>query len=139
GVPFKINLKGQIDRIDDFNGTTRVIDYKTGQVSSDQVEIVEWPDLISDYKASGKSFQVLMYAFMLNSLGMIDDPIEAGIISMRNLNSGFLKFAKKNRKGHGAIKNSIITKEILKNFEIQLSDLLGEILDPEIDFIEKEI
>ncbi|NNK72322.1 MAG: PD-(D/E)XK nuclease family protein, partial [Flavobacteriaceae bacterium] len=124
GVPFKINLKGQIDRIDDFNGTTRVIDYKTGQVSSDQVEIVEWADLISDYKASGKSFQVLMYAFMLNSLGMIDDPIEAGIISMRNLNSGFLKFAKKNRKGRGAIKNSIITKEILKNFEIQLSDLL---------------
>ena len=137
-ISFPIRLKGQIDRVDEFNGVTRVIDYKTGKVLQNQVEIVHWDEITTDYFKYGKSFQILLYAFIMNNNKKFHEPIEAGIISFKNLGAGFLKFAKKDRTGNGATKESLISHEFLEAFHIELKKLILEIYNPEIDFIEKQ-
>ena len=62
-------------------------------------------------------------------------PIEAGIISFKNLKAGFLPFNFKEDKEI----NSIINEEILSNYLEQMVLLLSEILDQNIPFEEKII
>ncbi len=138
GLGFPIKLKGKVDRIDQFNGTTRVIDYKSGKVEQNKVEIVNWEDLTTDYDKYSKSFQVLCYAYMMHINKQITLPIEAGIISFKNLNSGFLKFGKK-ASTHSRTKDQLITEETLNNFEIELKKLILEICNPKLNFVEKEL
>ena len=63
---------------------------------------------------------------------------EAGIISFKNLNVGFLKFGTKD-KPRSQKKDQIITQESLEKYLVELKTLIREICDPEIPFIEKEI
>jgi len=137
-LDFKVKLKGTVDRVDEYNGITRIMDYKTGKVSNLEVTIVNWRDLTSDYKKYSKNFQILAYAYMMNVKKPLNFPIEAGVISFKNLNSGFLKFTKKEdsrtRKG-----DSFITQDTLISYFEELKKLIIEICNPEINFIEKEL
>lgn len=137
-LDFPIFMRGKVDRVENANGITRIIDYKTGKVTQDKIEIVDWEDLTSDYDKYSKSFQVLAYTKMMQDQSSIDLPVEAGIISFKNLKSGFLKFGKKD-KPRTQNKETAINKEILGAFEIELKKLITEICDPEIPFKEKEI
>jgi ATP-dependent helicase/nuclease subunit B len=137
---FPVRLKGTVDRIDECNGTLRIIDYKTGKVIQSKVEIVNWEDLTTDYDKYSKSFQVLAYAYMLNTEIPFTTPVEAGIISFKNLQGDyFLKFAKKDKAGNGATKDQVISSEILDAYFIELKTLILEICNPEVDFVEKEV
>ena len=136
---FPININGKIDRIDAYNGMHRIIDYKTGNVQQNEVEIVNWEDITSDYKKFSKSFQVLAYAYMMYHSKQIQFPIEAGIISFKNLKSGFLKFSEKDKTGPYAKKNSLITEETINSFSLELKKLILEICNPDTPFTEKEI
>jgi len=132
-----VKIKGKVDRVDECNGITRIIDYKTGRVQHNQIEIANWEYITTDYKKYSKSFQVLTYAYMMQKSSAINLPIEAGIISFKNLSAGFLKFTKK----EGALsqsKNSLITQNTIDAFEIQLKHLISEICNQDIDFTEKE-
>ena len=135
---FPICLKGNIDRIDICDGVPRILDYKTSKVTQKDLNLVDWPPLVEDYKAHNKSFQLLMYAYMLNKSQGLPLPLEAGILSFKNLNAGVLKFTKKNRLGRGAYKQTQITPDILEAFEAQLKLLLSTIFDIYNDFIEKK-
>jgi len=136
---FAVNIGGKVDRVDLVDGILRIIDYKTGKVAQNQLEIVDWAELTTDYDKYAKPFQVLMYATMLLQNKPENMPVEAGVISFKNLAQGFLKFAKKDKAGTGAIKESNIDETILENFNEQLKKLILEICDPKIEFIEKEI
>lgn len=136
---FEVRLKGTVDRIDEFNGTLRIIDYKTGKVNPGQVEIVDWEDITLDYNKYSKSFQVLAYAYMLNETELISQPIEAGIISFKNLQGDyFLKFGQKPSL-RSRDKDQNITSETLVHFHEVLKRLIIEICNREIDFIEKDV
>ena len=135
---FPIQLKGTVDRIDLCNGVTRIIDYKTGKVDQSKVSVIQWEDLLTDYDKYSKSFQVLMYVYMLLKDKKINLPVEAGIISFKNLSAGFIPFIKK-ESSHDRHKDSVITQETLNDFEIQLKNLILEIFDMDQDFIEKEL
>ncbi|RKE98732.1 PD-(D/E)XK nuclease family protein [Ichthyenterobacterium magnum] len=135
---FKVNLTGKVDRVDEFNGVTRIIDYKTGRVDQGKVEVVDWKNITQDYDKYSKSFQVLMYAYMMFRSKMVTLPLEAGIISFKNLNSGFLRFAKKESQ-YTRTKEQLITEDTLGAFEKELKKLIIEICNPEINFIEKEL
>lgn len=137
-LDFEVNIGGTVDRVDEYNGVTRIIDYKTGKVDQAKVDVVNWEDITTDYTKYSKSFQILTYAYMLNNDSPLNFPIEAGIISFKNLNAGFLKFSKKEKAGKSN-KNTLITQETLDNFYQELKKLIIEICNPEIDFIEKEI
>ena len=135
---FPIKIKGKVDRVDECNGIIRIIDYKTGNVQQNQLEIVNWEDITADYKKYSKSFQVLTYAYMMQKSNKISLPIEAGIISFKNLSSGFLKFSKK-ESAFSRSKNSLVTDDTLLDFEAELKKLILEICNPKIDFTEKEV
>ena len=138
-IDFPINLTGKIDRIDQYNGVARIIDYKTGRVEQSSVEVVNWQDITTNYSKFSKSFQILTYALMMSDSKKIKLPIEAGIISFKNLSQGFLKFAKKDKSSTYAKKDTLITEETLKKFSIELKQLLIEICNQNIPFTEKEI
>jgi hypothetical protein len=136
---FPIRLKGKVDRVDEYNGVTRVIDYKTGKVEQNKVQLEHWEDITTDYGKYSKSFQVLCYAFMMNHSKPFTNETEAGIISFKNLKSGFIKFNKLSRETGKLEKNTHINQEILTDFFKELKHLIHEIFNPEIDFVEKEI
>lgn len=137
GLDFKICLKGTIDRIDEVNGVLRIVDYKTGKVKPADMKVTNWEMLISDEKYS-KAFQVLMYAYIYlkNKVSgetytteLHDfDALESGIVSFKNLKSGFMKF-----------NGQRLNPEILEAFVIQLDALLFELFDPNMAFEEKEL
>ena len=95
-------------------------------------------DITTDYKKYSKSFQVLTYVLMLHLNNEVNLPVEAGIISFKSLSKGLLKFGTKDTPGSRK-KDNNITLETLEYFSKELSKLILEICNPEIDFIEKEV
>ena len=138
-LDFPVKLTGKVDRVDEYNGVTRIVDYKTGRVDANKVEIVNWEDITTDYTKYSKSFQVLTYAYMMLLSNEITLPVEAGIVSFKNLKAGFLKFSKKDKAGNGAKKDALITQETLDDFYVELKTLILEICNPNIPFTEKEV
>ena len=140
GLDSKIKIYGEIDRIDTYDGITRIIDYKTGLVNKSDVTISDWDLILSDYKKYSKSFQLLTYAyiFMNSSHGITFTDLETGIYSFRKLKEGFHKFNfKPTSKAKDA--KSKIDLEILTEFEKQLKKLILEIHDINVPFVEKKI
>ena len=130
-LPFPVLIKGNVDRIEECNGIIRIIDYKTGKVEKPNVTLKSWNGLTEDIK-NDKIIQILAYAYMYEN-EVNRKLIEAGIISFKNLKSGFLPFNFKD----GKVENAIIGEEILSNYLEQMVLLLNEILDKEIPFEEK--
>ena len=138
-LKFPVYLTGKVDRVDEYNDVTRIIDYKTGRVEQRLVEIVNWEDITTDYNKYSKSFQVLTYALMMHHSKQLKSPVEAGIISFKNLSAGFLKYAKKDKAGAYAKKDTLITEETLNQFSIELKQLILEICNIDIPFTKKEV
>ncbi|MGY5849297.1 PD-(D/E)XK nuclease family protein [Salegentibacter sp. F14] len=138
-LKFPVFIRGKVDRLENTNDITRIIDYKTGKVQQAQLKIVDWELLASDYDKYSKSFQVLTYASLIKNSLDLSRPVEAGVISFKNLQSGFLKFTK-NEKAHqrGGGKTEL-DPEIMEAFQAELKKLIVEICNPKMAFIEKEI
>ena len=132
-LPFPVLIKGNVDRIEERNGIIRIIDYKTGKVEKASVTLKSWNRLTEDIK-NDKIIQVLAYAFMYEQQAN-EKPIEAGIISFKNLKAGFLPFIIKEDK----VSITEISALVLSNYLEQLVLLLNEILDVTIPFEEKII
>ncbi|MDG2431659.1 PD-(D/E)XK nuclease family protein [Flavobacterium sp.] len=132
-LPFPVLIKGNVDRIEERNGTIRIIDYKTGKVEKASVTLKTWKGLTEEIK-NDKIIQVLAYAFMYEN-EVNGKPIEAGIISFKNLKSGFLPFNFKEEKDS----EFIINDAIMNNYLEQIVLLLQEILDQNIPFEEKVV
>ena len=133
GIDFPVKLHGQVDRVDELNGVLRIIDYKTGMVSSTNLRVPEFENLRDEKHL--KAIQVLLYAYLFTKSKNynFNQPLEAGIYSFKNLNSGFLPidFALPRKKPE-----TNITAEKLEEFITELKIYIKEIYNPEIDFIE---
>ncbi|UPT72150.1 MAG: PD-(D/E)XK nuclease family protein [Flavobacterium sp. JAD_PAG50586_2] len=130
-LPFPVLIKGNVDRIELRNGKVRIVDYKTGKVEQRNVTLKDWNGLTDDIK-NEKIIQVLAYAFMYEEIANGQE-MEAGIISFKNLKSGFLPFQFKQDKDIAVV----ITPQIMENYLEQIVILLREILDIDIPFVEK--
>lgn len=135
-LPFPVYIRGKADRIDEKDGIIRIIDYKTGKVLQNELEITHWETLSTDYKYS-KAFQVLAYAYMLKEQ-FKNKPVQAGIISFKNYAGGFLRFATKD-KPNSRQKNYAIDQATLQAFEQELQKLIVEICNQNIPFTQKEV
>lgn len=133
-LPYSVKISGNIDRIERRNGRIRIIDYKTGKVDKFNVVLKEWNGLTADSK-NEKIIQLLAYAFMYEpeAMGM---KIEAGIISFKNMRSGFMPFSCKEDNSASTYDPIIIDNATLNNFKTELVVLINEILDVEISFQE---
>ena len=129
-LPYPVKLSGIADRIEIRNDVLRIIDYKTGKVDLNQVQIKEINDITTDLKFE-KAIQLLLYGLMYQKETSL--PIQAGIYSFKNRKSGYLIFGLKQDK----IVQEFITNELLIDFKTELVRLLNEILNPEIAFEEK--
>lgn len=136
GINFPIKLKGIVDRIDELDGVTRIIDYKTGKVEAKDLKITDFSVLGSDYKYT-KPLQVMLYSFLFSEENKngFSKPVEAGIISFKNLNSGFLKMNFSEKKGTN---ESLISQENMDSFLTELKRIIAEILNSEIPFIQNQ-
>ncbi len=134
-IPFPVYVQGMVDRVDERDGVIRIIDYKTGLVNQNELQITDWDLLTTDYKYS-KAFQVLMYAYIIHAEEHFDTSV-AGVISFKNFNSGFMQFVSKTDSG--SAKNHEIFNNTLKQFETGMKSLIKEICDPALPFIEKQV
>ncbi len=130
-LPFPVLIKGNVDRIELRNGKIRIVDYKTGKVEKTNVILKSWNGLTQGLK-NDKIIQVLAYAFMYEQLAG-ETPIEVGIISFKNLKSGFLSFGFKEDKDL----EITVSKAILNSYVEEIVLLLKEIFDLSIPFEEK--
>ena len=135
-LPFPVLIKGNVDRIEyrtkkGEKGRIRIIDYKTGKVDKNNVILKDWNGLTNDIK-NDKIIQVLAYSFMYEEQTKGQE-MEAGIISFKNLKSGFLPFQFKQDKDVIAT----ISGEIMENYLEQIVILLQEILNKDVPFEEK--
>ena len=88
------NLFGKIDRIDEKDGAIRIIDYKTGGTLAGDVRNKKLEHLLEN--KSPKSVQLMLYKYMYwcNHQQKVD----SGIISLKNISSGYMKLDKKEWK-----------------------------------------
>jgi len=135
GLPYPVLISGNIDRIEERNGRLRITDYKTGRVDKGNLVLKGWDGLTEDIKFE-KIIQLLTYAFMYgDEAGNLET--EAGIISFKNMKSGFMGFCLKDGYDRSAAVKDTVDGEILKDFTAQLGGLIKEILDPEKPFEER--
>ncbi|TGD58481.1 PD-(D/E)XK nuclease family protein [Flavobacterium humi] len=130
-LPYAVKIAGKVDRIEIRNGKIRIIDYKTGKVDKNSVQLKEWDGLTLEIK-NDKIIQLLCYAFMFGKEAG-EREMEAGIISFKNMKGGFLPFAVK----EGKETFTAINPGILELFKTEIILLITEILDPGIPFEEK--
>jgi hypothetical protein len=132
-LPFPIKIAGKVDRIEERKGAIRIIDYKTGKVLGNSLKINDFADLTSDIK-NEKIIQLLCYALMFENHELKQNrEVSAGIISFKNMKSGFLPFG----LGKGKDSEIAISSEILEDFKSELETLIMEIFNAEIPFKEK--
>jgi len=116
-------LVGNVDRVDIYNGTLRIIDYKSGKAVSDKDLSFKIWDEIADDPEKDKLFQVLMYAylFLKNNPKYINTDVVAGIFSFRNLDNGLQIAA-----NQGGL---IFDNNTLDAFEEQLIRIINRIVN----------
>jgi ATP-dependent helicase/DNAse subunit B len=132
-----VHLHGKVDRIDQLDGLTRIIDYKTGAVERGEVgiEVAGYGILNHEYKKA-KAFQVLMYALLYAESESSFTEVAAGIISFKRFKNGFVPFSIKEGRSY---KLAMIDNEVLAQFKQELSLLIQELFDPNIPITEKDV
>jgi ATP-dependent helicase/nuclease subunit B len=116
-----IGFKGFIDRIDQLEQLTRIIDYKTGRVDNWEISLKSFEDL-SEKENTDKAFQLLMYALLYRQSGKENKlGLQAGIIPVRKKKQAFLalSFNKKDQ----------VDDEAIAAFQAVLKDTLTDLYD----------
>ena len=131
GVDFPIKLIGVVDRIDSYNGTLRIIDYKTGMVQPKQLKLPNW-EIFQENADYAYLFQILLYSYVQKSLISQYPKATAGIISFRNLPQYFMPFSDYNDQ------ENTLNSENLNHFQSSLFKIISEIFDPKINFVDKQ-
>ena len=125
----QISFYGFIDRIDKLDGITRVIDYKTAKPKNLTINLgknkdEKLPELFfrDDYK---QALQLSIYKFCIsNSLNIKPENVETAIWSFAEVNNGPQNL------------NFIDIEDA--EVEDSIRNLIGEILNPDVPFEEKE-
>ncbi len=129
GKEFNVKISGRIDRIDEKNGITRIIDYKTGSFKLNKYDeknsSLYFDKLILDPEFK-ENFQAFFYGYFY-AKDNTDKKINVGIYPIKKISDGIRE-----------IKNDFVSKEEFNLFENSLKKLFSEIHNPEITFKQVE-
>ncbi len=130
-----VRIGGVIDRIDEVDGTARIIDYKTGR----QKNTFEDIDSLFDKKGSLRNdavFQILLYLLVHKKAGG-DTNIIPGLYFVRDIftrNFDIRIFRKEGRNMLPVVDPS----GLLEAFEIRLNETLADLFDRTVPFIQTD-
>ena len=130
-LAFPVKIGGNVDRIEERNGVIRIIDYKSGKVTKNNLELKTWSGLTLDLK-NEKIIQILCYAIMLRPF-YTDQKLQAGIISFKNIRGGFMPFTFIDGKD----RNEFVDDNVFERFEDELVSLINVLMDKNVPFEEK--
>lgn len=128
-IPEGVKLRGYIDRVDEVDGETRIIDYKTGKVNRLDLKGFEQ---IREGAKKREPFQLSTYAYLYLRNHPETKEVSPGIYFMRNLSEG-LRYLET-----GPTKAKVLDLESLLDYESEMVSLIDEIFDPEIPFSQTE-
>lgn len=118
----QVKFYGYIDRIDQLNGVTRILDYKSGAVDQLDLNIKEdkIEKITEDYKGA-KAIQLAIYTYMVNR-----NDVKSGIYPLRYFSRdiNYLNWEK----------SDVLNLTNLTPMLTQIGHLIDEILDPEVAF-----
>lgn len=133
----EVSFYGFIDRIDRLNGNLRIIDFKTAKTKNlsistpkkaEDLEKLEKLFFRDDYK---QAMQLCIYAFsVLTEKKLPDNFVECGIWSFAEVNKGVQNL--------NIFGDDEISLQLLESPMKSVKNLITEILDPEISFVESE-
>ena len=129
GSNYSFNFKGTIDRVDNFGGDLRVIDYKTGMVDKKELK-VEDLSLVFTEPDLNKSFQLLTYSYLFNKNNTGADKITAGIFSLRKFTAGLFTLQ--------LTDSNFVNEDIINEFESGLKSLMLNVFDKNTPFTQTE-
>ena len=131
GLNFPINIRGTVDRIDVYNNTLRIIDYKSGLINKSNLFFKDWNSIIKDEKKNAL-FQVLLYSYVLRDKMINYNEIQAGVIPFQNYDNEFIPVS----LSENNIKKSVLNLNdgIFKNFEKEFFSIINEIFDQKKPF-----
>lgn len=124
GVPFIIS--GTADRIDERDGSVRIIDYKTGKVEAKDLQIEK--KHIDDIKTmSEKALQLLIYKFLYlkQNQSYAADSVNGAIYALTKPNHPIVALQ---------IKYNELDEDFINVVEALIKGVMSEILDPTIPF-----
>ncbi|WP_442589507.1 PD-(D/E)XK nuclease family protein [Pedobacter sp. AW31-3R] len=133
GAQHEITLHGIIDRIDQKNGTTRVVDYKTGR---DELQFTSLADLfdITSGKQNKALVQTLFYTYVYEqSRGM--SGLEPNLYLIRKMRKEGTLFQFSESRGKKIQLQAEHLEGLKQNFSELLKEKLEELFNPEIPFI----
>ena len=127
----KVNLGGIIDRTDEKEGITRILDYKTGSASNSASRL---EDLFTQEKHGDKKaiFQTLLYSYIKSVLAG-HDSIEPGIIPITKI------FDKNFSSSITIDKQPVIFGSVKAEFLERLNQVLEELFNPTIPFMQTRV
>lgn len=127
---------GKFDRVDQFDGTVRIADYKTGKVDSLRIlKRGQSPEVIDFNEFDSKKFQLMFYLLLYTGAQNISKSGSAfpqtGIISLKKSVIEFkaLEFSEKEKE---------IPADVLEKFGQFVGELIAEIHNPHIPFFRTE-
>jgi hypothetical protein len=131
GVKEQVRLMGIIDRVDEVNGKTRIVDYKTGK---DQLKYKDFDSLFSEEgKDQNKALiQTLFYTYVYEKAKSVSN-VEPHLYTVKDFNNGTL-FSEKRR---GGLQLSDQNLDYFKGqFELRLAEKFNELFDSSVPFIQ---
>lgn len=126
---FEVKFKGKVDRMDKVGGRIRIIDYKTGQVSQQNVSFKDF-DQLMDTPAKKEAFQLLSYHWLYRENYSENREVTPAIFSFPAFNNDYMYIKYAGDQG--------VDDESLDLFEGELKVLLNEIFDKDIPFRQTE-
>lgn len=135
GFDFPVHIQGTIDRIDEYNGQLRLVDYKTGAVEMSKL-LWSTPEVFwGDYKRQ-PLFQLLLYSWAMHRMEHVVLPIQAGVLSLKTPTQGVLPVRQKTPETPA--NKFMIDQPLLVEFEDFLRCLIKEIFAEQKSFVSLE-
>ena len=133
-LPFPIKIIGTIDRVDEWNGQLRILDYKTGSVKAEKLKFFQ---NFSFHELDNKKsmefsplFQLLLYSYVYFNQNSYK-PIIAGIIPIKTPKDYLLPVTLSNDKES----DHQLSKDSFDQFETELKRVIEKLFDKNKPFV----